>query len=99
MPRRTLLPVLFLLTAAPALAEGPKIALVAPQAGSFAILGNQMRDGASLAAKKLGLELALIEESCEPGSGAAIAPDHDAWRPAHMVPPWTNLPLSAPPIA
>ncbi len=74
MPRRMLLPVLFLLTAAaPALAEGPKIALVAPQTGPFAILGNQMRDGAGLAAKKLGLELALIEESCEPGSGPAIA--------------------------
>lgn len=74
MPRRMLLPVLSLVLAAgPALAEGPKIALVAPQSGAFAILGAQMRDGASLAARTLGLELALIDETCEPGSGPAIA--------------------------
>ncbi len=59
--------------AAPALAEGPKIALVAPQSGPYAILGGQMRDGATLAADKLGLELALINESCEAGSGPEIA--------------------------
>lgn len=59
--------------AAPALAEGPKIAVVAPQSGPYAILGGQMRDGATLAADKLGLELALVDESCQPGSGPEIA--------------------------
>lgn len=32
-----------------------------------------MCDGAVLAADKLGFELALIDENCEPGSGPAIA--------------------------
>lgn len=74
MLRRTLLSVLIGLSPAfPALAEGPKIALVAPQTGPFAILGAQMREGATFAARRQGLELAVIDETCEPGSGPAIA--------------------------
>ncbi|GEO83207.1 MULTISPECIES: branched-chain amino acid ABC transporter substrate-binding protein [Alphaproteobacteria] len=74
MLRRMLLPVLLALTPAfPALAERPKIALVAPQSGPFAILGTQIRDGAAFAAREQGLELAVIDESCEAGSGSGIA--------------------------
>ncbi|MBW8283885.1 MAG: branched-chain amino acid ABC transporter substrate-binding protein [Rhizobium sp.] len=74
MLRRMLLSVLIGLSPAyPALAAGPKIALVAPQTGPFAILGAQMRDGAALAARQQGLEIAVIDETCEAGSGPAIA--------------------------
>ncbi|SSC66564.1 branched-chain amino acid ABC transporter substrate-binding protein [Ciceribacter selenitireducens] len=74
MLRRILLSVLVGLSpASPALAEGPKIALVAPQTGPFAILGTQMREGATFAARRQGLELAVIDETCEAGSGPAIA--------------------------
>ncbi|MFM2280435.1 MAG: hypothetical protein RLZZ444_2666 [Pseudomonadota bacterium] len=53
-------------------ADQPVIAVVAPTEGNFAILGNQIRDGASLAAGK-DVTLVTIAESCEPGSGLAIA--------------------------
>lgn len=74
MLRRMLLSVLVGLSpASSALAEGPRIALVAPQTGPFAILGTQMREGATFAARRQGLELAVIDETCEPGSGPALA--------------------------
>ncbi|MBW8447483.1 MAG: branched-chain amino acid ABC transporter substrate-binding protein [Arenimonas sp.] len=74
MLRRMLLSFLVGLSPAyPALAAGPKIALVAPQTGPFAVLGAQMRDGAALAARQQGLEFAVIDETCETGSGPAIA--------------------------
>lgn len=59
--------------ALPALADMPKVALVAPQSGPFAALGKQMRDGATLAAGKSGVEVVSIDETCEPGSGQTIA--------------------------
>lgn len=49
------------------------IGLVAPKSGAYDLLGRQMHDGAAAAAKALGLELAWIDETCEPDSGAAIA--------------------------
>jgi len=74
MLRRMLLSVLLGLSPAfPALADAPRIALVAPQTGPFSILGAQMRDGAALAARQQGMELVLVEENCQPGSGPAIA--------------------------
>ena len=74
MLRRMLLSVLVGLSpASSALAEGPKIALAAPQTGPLATLGTQMREGATFAARRQGLELAVIDETCEPGSGPVIA--------------------------
>lgn len=65
---------LVLMTAAPtlALAQGPKIAVVAPEGGNLAILGEQVRLGAELAARGKA-EIVAIPESCEDGSGATVA--------------------------
>lgn len=57
---------------APAAAEF-KIAVVAPQNGPFAVLGDQVRQGATLAAGKLSITLVEIDETCSEGSGAVIA--------------------------
>jgi branched-chain amino acid transport system substrate-binding protein len=50
-----------------------KIAVVAPKNGTFAALGDQVRQGASLAAGKLSISLVEIDETCDEGSGKAIA--------------------------
>ena len=50
-----------------------KIAVVAPQNGPFAVLGDQVRQGASLAARKLSITLVEIDETCSEGSGKVIA--------------------------
>lgn len=52
-------------------AEG--IAVVAPQSGPYAVLGEQIRDGAAAAASAVGKNIFLINESCEPGSSQEIA--------------------------
>jgi branched-chain amino acid transport system substrate-binding protein len=49
------------------------LAVVAPQDGPFAVLGEQVRRGASLAAGKLQITLVEIDETCDEGSGKAIA--------------------------
>lgn len=56
----------------PALAAGPKIAVVAPQSGNLEILGRQVIEGATLAAKDKA-ELVLIEETCADNSGPDVA--------------------------
>ena len=56
----------------PASAAGMKIAVVAPQSGNLEILGRQVIDGATLAAKDRA-ELVMIDESCADQSGPAIA--------------------------
>lgn len=53
-------------------ASAAGIAVVAPQTGPYASLGRQIVDGASQAAKMLGVEITLVAESCEPDSGAGI---------------------------
>jgi branched-chain amino acid transport system substrate-binding protein len=75
MKRRALLTA-FTLAWSPslALAAGPKIAVVAPQDGNLAILGQQVVDGARIAADSRA-EIVVIPESCEEGSGTAIAND------------------------
>ena len=55
-----------------ALAAGPKIAVVAPSDGNLAILGNQVRTGAELAARDKA-KIVEIPESCAEGSGPALA--------------------------
>lgn len=52
-------------------AEG--IAVVAPQSGPYAVLGEQIRDGAAAAASAVGKNIFLINENCEPGSSQEIA--------------------------
>jgi branched-chain amino acid transport system substrate-binding protein len=52
--------------AAPALAAGLKIAVVAPVEGPFALLGKQMLDGARFQAEDRGSEIISIPETCEP---------------------------------
>jgi branched-chain amino acid transport system substrate-binding protein len=56
----------------PALADGPKIAVVAPDAGNLAVLGNQVRMGAEFAARGKA-EIVEISESCAEGSGPGLA--------------------------
>jgi branched-chain amino acid transport system substrate-binding protein len=51
--------------AAPALAVGLKIAVVAPADGPFALLGQQMLDGARFQAEDRGSEIIAIPETCE----------------------------------
>lgn len=55
-----------------AMAAGPKIAVVAPDAGNLQILGDQVRTGAAVAARDKA-ELVEIGESCAEGSGPALA--------------------------
>ena len=51
--------------AAPTLAAGVKIAVVAPVEGPFALLGKQMLDGARFQAEDRGSEIIPIPETCE----------------------------------
>lgn len=60
-----------LLSAAPAFSM--TIGLVAPQHGPYALLGQQMEAGARAASQASDDKLVVIDESCEAGSGAAIA--------------------------
>lgn len=57
----------------PVVAEAASIGLVAPKSGAYEALGKQMADGAMAAAADLGTEITWIDETCEPGSGPAIA--------------------------
>ncbi|SMC81675.1 branched-chain amino acid ABC transporter substrate-binding protein [Rhizobium sp. RU36D] len=59
--------------ALPATADAASIGLVAPKTGAYETLGKQMADGAMAAAADLGTEITWIDETCEPGSGPAIA--------------------------
>ncbi|MCV9960523.1 ABC transporter substrate-binding protein [Pararhizobium sp. BT-229] len=52
--------------AAPALAAGLKIAVVAPTEGPFALLGQQILAGARFQAEDRGSEIVAIAETCEP---------------------------------
>lgn len=54
-------------------ASAASIGIVAPQSGPYELLGQQVRQGAKAAAAKLGLDVVEIHESCEEGSGGAIA--------------------------
>lgn len=67
------LPLLFGVTAGPLMADELKLAVVAPKTGPFAVLGDQVRQGAALAAGKLSITLVEIDENCNEGSGQAIA--------------------------
>jgi len=54
-------------------ASAASVGIVAPQNGPYELLGQQVRQGAKAAAAKLGLDIVEIHESCEDGSGGAIA--------------------------
>jgi branched-chain amino acid transport system substrate-binding protein len=54
-------------------AEPLTVAVVAPKSGLFDVLGDQVLQGAHLAADRLSIELIEIEETCTEGSGAKIA--------------------------
>jgi branched-chain amino acid transport system substrate-binding protein len=54
-------------------AEPLTLAVVAPTSGLFDVLGEQVRQGAHLAADRLSIELIEIEETCSEGSGPKIA--------------------------
>jgi branched-chain amino acid transport system substrate-binding protein len=63
---------ILLLTPAAAGAAAVRIAVVAPQAGNLKILGQQVIDGATLAAKGKA-DLVIINETCADNSGPDIA--------------------------
>lgn len=73
MKRILLTGVVAALTHFPAFAEPLTLAVVAPKGGLFDALGEQVRQGAHLAAGRLSISLVEIEESCTEGSGPAIA--------------------------
>ncbi len=54
-------------------ASAATIGIVAPQSGAYEMLGAQVRQGVRVAATKAGLDVMEIHESCEEGSGGAIA--------------------------
>ena len=54
-------------------AEGGVLAVIAPKDGPFAELGNQIRAGAKQLADEKKLKLTDITETCEAGSGTALA--------------------------
>lgn len=54
-------------------ASATTIGVVAPQNGAYEMLGQQIRQGVKIAAAKAGLDVIEIHESCEEGSGGAIA--------------------------
>ena len=56
----------------PISAAGLKIAVVAPQSGNLQVLGRQVIDGATLAAKDRA-ELVMIDESCADNFGPDVA--------------------------
>ena len=62
-----------LLAASPAPAVGLTIAVVAPDAGPLAILGQQVRDGARVAAEANGDTIVEIPEGCDEKDGDGIA--------------------------
>jgi branched-chain amino acid transport system substrate-binding protein len=62
-----------LLVACPATAAGLTFAVVAPQEGPLAILGQQVRDGARFAAEANGDTVVEIAEACDESDGGAIA--------------------------
>lgn len=72
---RRLLPagVLVALAYTPAVAAPLTLAVVAPDSGLFDVLGEQVRQGAHLAADRLSISLVEINESCTQGSGPEIA--------------------------
>ncbi len=67
------LPALLVLSVTASSAAELKLAVVAPTAGSFAVLGDQVRAGAALAAGGLSISLIEIDEPCTEGSGQAVA--------------------------
>ncbi|MDH4413254.1 MAG: ABC transporter substrate-binding protein [Rhizobium sp.] len=67
------IPLLLVLGAGPTTAAELKLAVVAPKTGPYAILGDQVRQGAELAAEKLSIAIVAIDESCSEGSGKAVA--------------------------
>ncbi len=67
------IPFLLVLVAGPSAAAELKLAVVAPKTGPYAILGDQVRQGAALAADKLSIAIVEIDESCSEGSGKAVA--------------------------
>lgn len=54
-------------------ASAATIGIVAPENGAYEPLGLQIRQGVKIAAAKAGLDVIEIHESCEEGSGGAIA--------------------------
>ncbi len=62
-----------LLAASPAPAAGFTIAVVAPDAGPLAILGQQVRDGARFAAEANGDTIVEIAEGCDEKDGDGVA--------------------------
>lgn len=62
-----------LLAGGPAMAAGLTVAVVAPEAGPLAILGQQVRDGARFAAEANGDTVVEIPEACDETDGDGIA--------------------------
>ncbi|HRP77971.1 MAG TPA: branched-chain amino acid ABC transporter substrate-binding protein [Aquamicrobium sp.] len=54
-------------------AAEPRIGLAAPLEGPFAALGQQLRDGAAIAAEGAGAELIVAGEDCTAEGGSAVA--------------------------
>ena len=74
--RLTALPALIFAATAlfsPELSAEPLLGVAAPLSGPSALLGTQVRDGATLAAEKTGAELAMIDDECSAAGGAKAA--------------------------
>ncbi|WP_275782772.1 branched-chain amino acid ABC transporter substrate-binding protein [Pararhizobium gei] len=73
MFRVCLVTLFFATLAAPAIAAGIKVAVVAPVDGPFALLGQQILDGARFKAEERGSEIIAVPESCDTKDSDALA--------------------------
>jgi branched-chain amino acid transport system substrate-binding protein len=73
MALRRSLPALFALALSATGATAATIGVVAPQSGPYTLLGGQVMSGARAAAETDGSTVVAIDETCEAGSGAAVA--------------------------
>lgn len=73
LPFAALAAAVALAIAVPARAEGPPIGVAAPFDERTAVLGAQMRDGASMAARETGARLLVRDDACTAEGGAAAA--------------------------
>lgn len=70
--RAATLAVILLAAPLPAEAANARIGVVAPASGEYAVLGQQILNGAELQAGPSNADITVVEETCEEGSGTDI---------------------------
>jgi branched-chain amino acid transport system substrate-binding protein len=73
------------MTGAASTAFADKIGLVIPLEGPFKLLGNQAQAGAEVAATLTGNTLVVVEDTCQPESGAFVADTLKSEKAAYAI--------------